>query len=65
MLSLMKKISLKNITDQLSKSEQLQLMAGSGDVNNHNTVSCCSCSYNNNSATNNTNDVTACTCNCI
>jgi len=60
----MKKISLSNIKDTLTKYELNKIMAGSGDVNNKNSTFGCTCTYNNNSVINNNNTVTACECLC-
>ena len=61
----MKKICLADIKQNLTKNELKQIIAGSGDTNNHNSVWGCECFYTNNSVINNTNDVTGCICRCF
>lgn len=60
----MKKINLKEIKTNLTKFELTKIMAGSGDINNLNSVLSCNCGYNNNSAINNTNEALYCRCWC-
>ena len=60
----MKKISLSNIKESLTKYELNKIMAGSGDVNNLNGYSSCTCTYDNSSVINNDNTVTTCQCYC-
>ncbi|BDX39649.1 hypothetical protein CYCD_30040 [Tenuifilaceae bacterium CYCD] len=35
------------------------------DINNHNQVDGCTCTYNNHSVINNNNDIAGCRCKCI
>ena len=60
----MKKISLADIRQSLTKVELKKIMSGSEDVINANSTSSCYCSYNNNSEITNTNTVSGCKCSC-
>lgn len=59
----MKKINLKEIKSNLTKTELNKIMAGS-DIDNLNTTLACNCGYNNNSVINNTNQALYCRCWC-
>ena len=60
----MKKISLSNIKNSLTKYELNKIMAGSSVITNTNGYSSCTCYYQNRSVITNDNTVTTCQCYC-
>lgn len=60
----MKKINLKEIVSNLTRSELNRIMAGSGDINNNNKIVGCQCDWKNLSVINNSNDASLCKCVC-